>query len=101
MERVGFGSSENGGVRRLVLYGKPRCSLCERALEVVEGVRASLPAHVQTVVEQVDIRESAFDWARFRHEVPVVELDGRVVFRLRVDEGQLRRLLTAEGVSDE
>jgi glutaredoxin len=63
------------------IYIKPRCSLCEEAREVLEGLRT----RVAFVLEVVDIRDHPDTWERYRHAVPVITLDGVEIARLRVD----------------
>jgi glutaredoxin len=63
------------------IYIKPRCSLCEEAREVLEGLRT----RVAFVLEVVDIRDQPDTWERYRHAVPVITLDGVEIARLRVD----------------
>lgn len=63
------------------IYIKPRCSLCEEAREVLQGLRT----RVAFVLEVVDIRDQPDTWERYRHAVPVITLDGVEIARLRVD----------------
>jgi glutaredoxin len=81
-------------VTTVVVYGRPGCHLCEDALVLIERVRA----HVPFKLEQRDI-ESDDEWfKRYLERIPVVEIDGEVVFELFVDERQLeRRLSTVDG----
>lgn len=69
----------------VVLYTRQGCHLCHQAERVLVkyGLRPTL----------VDIDESADLRARFDTCVPVVEIDGRIRFRGRIDEVLLRRLL--------
>lgn len=78
---------------RLVLYDKPGCHLCDEARAVVERVRAAVKAQVPTTLDRVDIRTDPALWDLYRLEVPVLEVDGRPAFRLRVDPDRLRARL--------
>jgi hypothetical protein len=74
----------------VILYGRPGCHLCEDALVQIERVRARVPF----VLEQRDI-ESDDEWfKRYLERIPVVEIDGEVLFELFVDERQLERRLS-------
>jgi hypothetical protein len=73
----------------IVLYGRPGCHLCEEALSVLERVRRRVPFEL----EQRDIESNAVWLARYLERIPVVEIAGRVVFELFVDERGLERLL--------
>ena len=60
---------------RITLYAKAGCHLCEDAHGVVEDVRARL-ADVATRLEVVDITTESELLARYRHDVPVVAIEG-------------------------
>jgi hypothetical protein len=76
-------------VQTLTLYGKPDCHLCDDARVAVDRVTAGR----DVVVEQVDITRDPALHARYGERIPVLELDGEVVFELFVDEGVLERRL--------
>jgi hypothetical protein len=75
---------------RLVLYTRAGCHLCEEARAVLERYSVYLPPIVE-----VDIDTDPELTGRFSTCVPVVELDGKVRFRGRVNEVLLRRLIAA------
>jgi glutaredoxin len=70
----------------VTVYTAAGCSLCERALEVVRGVRDELGFEL----EVVDIGGVAELEARYREQVPVVEIDGERAFTFFVDADALR-----------
>jgi glutaredoxin len=72
---------------RVTLYSKPDCSLCDEAREVIERVRDRYGFEL----EEVDITGDAALTARYGEQVPVVHVDGRQAFELRVDEAELSR----------
>jgi hypothetical protein len=78
---------------RLVLYGKARCSLCDHARELVEDVLDDLHGQVAAALDEIDIRSDDALYARYRYDVPVLTLDGRELFRHRVEPDRLRELL--------
>ena len=69
----------------VILYTRSGCHLCDHAREVLE-------AHGLTV-ESVDIDHDPDLVARYNHCIPVVEIDGKVRFRARVQPILLKRLL--------
>jgi glutaredoxin len=74
----------------VVVYGRAGCHLCDDALTLIERVRARVPFEL----EQRDI-ESDDEWfKRYLERIPVVEIDGEVLFELFVDERQLERRLS-------
>lgn len=70
------------------LYTRRGCHLCNEALATLKqhGLEPKL----------IDIDEQPKLFEKFDTCVPVVEIDGKVRFRGRVDEVLLRRLLHAE-----
>jgi glutaredoxin len=76
-------------VGTLTLYGKPGCHLCHDAHEVVR--RALLNRDVS--LEEVDITLDPALFARYGERIPVLELDGEVLFEFVVDEVLLRQRL--------
>jgi glutaredoxin len=76
------------------LYSKRRCPLCDHAREVVEPMLRGLP--VEYRVRHIEDSEDL--WVRFRHDVPVVVVDGEVTFTHHVDPDRLAALLRARGM---
>jgi glutaredoxin len=76
-------------VGTLTLYGKPGCHLCHDAREVVK--RALLGRSVE--FEEVDITLDPSLFARYGERIPVLELDGEVLFEFVVDEDLLHQRL--------
>jgi Glutaredoxin-like domain (DUF836) len=73
----------------LVLVGKPGCHLCE----VMHGVAAPVAAEMGlTLVERDLVSDPELD-ALYRHDIPVLLLDGREVARHRVSAEDLRARL--------
>ena len=77
---------------RVTLYHAEGCHLCERAREVIAGVRAE----VQFQLDEVDIGGSPQLEASYREWLPVVEIDGERAFVYYVDAAAFRRKLGAQ-----
>ncbi len=75
----------------VVLFSASDCSLCERAIEVVEKARAELDFELQLV----DIAGDPALEARYRELLPVVEIDGVRAFTYFVEPEALRSRLRA------
>jgi glutaredoxin len=75
--------------RRVTIYSAAGCTLCERALEVVDAVRAELGFEL----ERVDVGERPELEARYRELLPLVEIDGVRAFTYFVDADALRERL--------
>ena len=74
--------------RKLVVYSRHDCHLCDDAKAVLARYLEFLPE-----IESVDIDADDGLKVRYDAEVPVVEIDGQIRFRGRVDEILLRRLI--------
>ena len=77
-------------MKRVVLYHAEGCHLCDRALEVVEAVRAD----VTFELELVDIDGDPALETRYRERLPVVEIDGEPAFVHFVAADALRALVS-------
>lgn len=74
---------------RLVLYGRADCELCAEMLAVVETV-----AHERALaVEEVDVDGDPRLAAQYGFDVPVLCLDGQVLFKHRLTPDALRARL--------
>jgi|DewCreStandDraft_2_1066082.scaffolds.fasta_scaffold00019_179 thiol-disulfide isomerase/thioredoxin len=77
--------------RRVVLYGKPDCSLCDYAAGVLARVAERVPFPLDIV--RVDITTDPVLEARYGPVIPVVELDDGTVIEAEISEWRLLRLL--------
>jgi glutaredoxin len=80
-------------MKRITLFTREGCHLCDDAHAALERVRARLPfelAIVDVDREADPEKRKLYDW-----EVPVVELEGRKVMKYHVDEQRLERLLAS------
>ena len=81
---------------KLIVYGRRNCHLCDVAKDAV----ALLRREVEFMVEERDVDDNDA-WARaYGDEVPVGVVDGRKVFKYRVDTERLRRALSAIPAAD-
>ncbi len=78
--------------RRVTFYTRPGCSLCEKAIFVVNKVMAEIPFHL----EVLDITQDPELLRKYEWNIPVVCIDGVEVCRYHVNEEQFRfRLVNA------
>jgi len=75
--------------RKITIYSKPDCHLCERAKEVVERCKGK----VDFTLEVVDISQTPELLERYRNDIPVILLDGKEIARHFVRERKLLELL--------
>ncbi len=82
--------------QRLVIYTRENCHLCDEAVETLSEYRSYFPEF-----EVVDIDSDPNMVEQFGECVPVVEIDGKVRFRGRVNEVLLRRLIEGSAPKDQ
>jgi len=82
------GSRREGGPV-LTLLSKKDCHLCDVAERVLREVQAEIPFKY----EKVDVAGDAGLSRTYGEEVPVLLLEGRKIFKYKVDPEQLRRRL--------
>jgi glutaredoxin len=76
---------------RVVVYTRVRCPLCDEAARFLEGEQGQLGF----TLEFVDIDADPRLQERHGHSVPVVEVDGLVRFRGKINPVLWRRLIAA------
>ena len=59
----------------VVVFGKPDCSLCEKAIAILERLRREFDFQI----DHVDITQDLGLLGRHRERIPVVVLDGQEV----------------------
>ena len=79
-------------MKRVVLYGREGCCLCEEALSVLERVRARVPF----ALIEFDIESDERVHRAYVERIPVVTIDGVEAFEYHVEEAELVRRLTQE-----
>ncbi|MGE3175969.1 MAG: glutaredoxin family protein [Vicinamibacterales bacterium] len=79
---------------RLVMYTKPGCHLCEDMLDVVRRALRGTSAGV----EERNITLDLDDYHRYKHDIPVLLVDGREVARHRVTDETLAVALRTAGI---
>jgi glutaredoxin len=81
-------------VTDVVVYSRPGCHLCERALESIVALHAE---GYRFGLHEVDIESDELLLRRHLERIPVVEVDGTVVSELVLDETALRARLDTVG----
>jgi hypothetical protein len=76
-------------VHEVVLYTRERCSLCRTAKAVILAVRKE----VEFEFREVDIGWSGDLYEDYKHDIPVIEVDGKRAFKYRVDAAALKKRL--------
>jgi glutaredoxin len=72
-------------VRRVLMYSRPGCGLCDEARETILAERERTPF----AFEEVDVSGDDALELEYGIRIPVVLVDGQEVFEIRVDPGGL------------
>lgn len=78
-------------MNKITLFTKNDCGLCHGVLFVIQKVRRRIPFELELVDIAAAGNETWHD--AYKEDIPVVHLNGKEVFRHRIDEAKLRRLL--------
>lgn len=76
-------------MRRLTLYGKPGCHLCDEARAAV----AEVGSEMDLDIEEVDISTDPRLYREYGERIPVLDVDGKEALELGFDAPALRKLL--------
>lgn len=82
--------------QQVVVYSREGCHLCDDAKAILAEYSEYLPD-----IEEVDIETDPELVSKFGEQIPVVEIDGKVRFRGRIDEILLRRLIEGGAAENE
>ena len=77
-------------MREVVLYTRDGCSLCEKAKAVILALRREVAFEFR----EVDIGWSGELYEDHKHDIPVIEIDGKRAFKYRVDPNELKKRLS-------
>jgi Glutaredoxin-like domain (DUF836) len=86
-------AGERGPAPRITLYTKADCELCHAA----KATLLTLQHELGFELDEIDITTDSTLYDAFHVEIPVGYLDGRKLFKYRVDPARLRRQLHRRG----
>jgi hypothetical protein len=75
-------------VRRLTLYSKPGCHLCDEMKDVIHSVAARVPL----TLDIVDISQDERLTSQYGLDIPVLMIDGKKAAKHRVTAVELERI---------
>jgi glutaredoxin len=78
---------------KIKILSKPDCHLCDEAKETIQRVTKRLPIEM----EVINIEKDPDLFNQYRYDIPVIFLDERKIFKHRVDEQKLRKILGISG----
>ena len=62
---------------QLQFYTKPDCPLCDKAKVVLQSIKAKASF---VAIEEIDITKNLGLFTKYKHLIPVLELDGQPLF---------------------
>lgn len=79
---------------RVLVYTKPGCHLCDDMRDLLHATLRG----TGTAVTERNIAQDLDDYERYKHDIPVLTIDGREVARHRITEAALVAALRAAGL---
>ncbi len=77
-------------MKRITLYGRTGCHLCDEARTAIRELVAADP---DVTIDEVDIESDDRLVAAYLERIPVVEVDGREVSELEFDHHAFKRAM--------
>ena len=74
---------------KLILYSKRECHLCDTAKKELNDLRKELSFSIF----EVDIEKDLTANEKYMNLIPVIEMDGKVIFTGRIDREKLKNAL--------
>jgi len=71
---------------KLTLYSKKECHLCDIAKNELDD----LGNEIAFLITEVDIEKDPEVFEKYKHLIPVIEMDGKVIFTGRIDREKLK-----------
>jgi glutaredoxin len=81
---------------RVEVYGKRDCGLCDELKATLCRVRREIAFDLS----EIDIESTPQLYEAYKERIPVVFIDGRLAFKVQVDEATVRRRLARERLVD-
>ncbi len=79
---------------KVEIYGKRECCLCDELKATLRRVQREISFDL----EEVDIESTPALYEAYKERIPLVFVNGRLAFKFRADEADLRRRLISEHI---
>jgi len=73
----------------VIIYSKPACCLCTRAVEQLE----KLQEQYAFIMREISILEDSEAYNKFKEEIPVIFINGKKAFKYHLDENAFIRMI--------
>ncbi|VVB86430.1 Uncharacterised protein [uncultured archaeon] len=74
---------------KITIYSKSDCHLCAIAKETLLKIRREF----QFELAEIDIGKNSAAFDKYKYLIPVIELDGEIVFTYRINEDEFKKIL--------
>lgn len=74
---------------KIEIYSKKECHLCDEAKEKLREFASRFPLEIF----EIDIEKDPEIFAKYQYEIPVVFLEGRKLFKFRIDDRKLEKAI--------
>ncbi len=79
----------------VILYTKSGCHLCDIARETLEKIMKEF--HFS--LHEINIEKDKKVFEEYKYLIPVIEIDGKPVFKYRINKAELIRILKSKSQS--
>ncbi len=76
-------------MKKLTIFTKKDCHLCDIAKGTLLGLRREFPFSLN----EIDIEKDKQAYEKYKYLIPVLEMDGKIIFTYRINEDELRNIL--------
>lgn len=73
----------------ITIYSKKECHLCDIAKEELEDIRREFDFSLK----EINIEKDTVAFEKFKHQIPVVEVDGKIISTGKVNGKKIKDLL--------
>jgi len=73
----------------VIIYTRPGCHLCDEAKQAIQAARCP----DEYTLNEIDIESDSNLLRRYRHDIPVITINGVEVFRHRLTPEEFRRAI--------
>lgn len=74
----------------ITIYSKKDCHLCDIAKERLLKIQHEIPFSLT----EIDIENDKSAFEKYKYLIPVLEIDGEIAFNYRINEDELKMMLT-------
>lgn len=74
----------NDSLPLVEIYSKENCHLCEDVKKIIKKVNSIK----EFTFKEIDITQDPDIFEKFKYDIPVVHINGKIAFKYRIDENE-------------